>query len=106
MKTTLQKLADWYAGQCHANWEHGYGIKIETIDNPGFAIDIDLRETFLESAPYPEKKDSYDTEDRWMICRRTEFRFEGRGAPSRLEDMIEEFLRWSENQKGETIPTK
>jgi hypothetical protein len=99
MKTLIQRLSDWYVGQCDGDWEHGYGIKISTIDNPGFAVDIDLRETNLESVPYPEKTDSYDTEDRWMICRRTEVRFEGRCAPSRLEDVIAEFLHWTENQK-------
>jgi hypothetical protein len=99
MKTPLQRLSEWYAGQCDGDWEHDRGITISTIDNPGFAVDIDLRGTNLELVAYPEKKDSYDTEDRWMICRRTETRFEGRCAPSRLEDVIAEFLRWTENRK-------
>ena len=99
MKTALNKLAEWYSSQCDGDWEHGAGIKIATLDNPGFAVDIDLRGTPLESTPYTELKDEYDTEDRWMICRRTTERFEARCAISRLEDVISAFLKWSENQK-------
>lgn len=99
MKTPLQKLSEWYAQQCNGDWEHGRGIRISTIDNPGFALGIDLCETDLESIPYPDKTDCYDTDDQWMICRRTEEKFEGRCAPARLEDVVAVFLQWAENQK-------
>jgi Immunity protein 53 len=96
MLSSLQRLAEWYSSQCNGDWEHSYGITISTLDNPGFAIDIALAGTALESKPYEERKDSYESSDRWMICRRTAERFEGRGAPSRLDDIITEFLMWSE----------
>jgi hypothetical protein len=28
-------LEAWYASRCDGEWEHGYGISIETLDNPG-----------------------------------------------------------------------
>ena len=31
--------------QCDGDWEHGYGIRIETIDNPGWSVEIDLNAT-------------------------------------------------------------
>ena len=96
MKSTLQRLSEWYVAQCDGDWEHGSGLKISTLDNPGFAVNIDLQDTILESRPYPEMKDLYETNDQWMICRRTDRTFEGRGAPSRLEDILKEFLRWAE----------
>lgn len=86
----------WYSRHCDGDWEHGYGFKIETLDNPGVSLDAGLRETELETVPFAEIKRDYGTDDRWMICRRTEDRFETRGAPSRLTDMIEEFLRWAD----------
>jgi hypothetical protein len=105
MKTPLQRLTDWYSRQCNGDWEHGFGFKITTLDNPGVALDIELRETALESVPFEEKKEDYESTDRWMICRRSAEKFEGRGAPARLEDIIEEFLRWSErHHKGPIQP--
>lgn len=40
-------LQDWYIQNCDGDWEHCYGIKIETLDNPGWCIDIDLIGTNL-----------------------------------------------------------
>lgn len=99
MKSALQRLTDWYLQQCDGEWEHGYGFGIATLDNPGVSLDIELRGTGLESAHYEEKKDAYATEDRWMICRVREGKFEARGAPTRLDDMIEEFLHWAAVQQ-------
>jgi len=96
MKSALQRLTDWYAQQCDGQWEHGYGFAIGTLDNPGVRFSVELLGTYLESAIYEEKKVDYDTNDRWMICCRRENKFEGRGAPSRLEDIVEEFLRWAD----------
>ena len=35
-------LSDWYESNCNDDWEHGYGVKIETLDNPGWLVQIDL----------------------------------------------------------------
>jgi hypothetical protein len=32
----LNELQVWYGAQCNGSWEHTYGIKIETLDNPGW----------------------------------------------------------------------
>ncbi len=99
MKSTLQRLSAWYSQQCNGDWEHGFGFKISTLDNPGVAVDIDLRDTPLEAVPFAERKDDYESTDHWMLCRRNADTFEGRGAPDRLEDIIEEFLRWAESHR-------
>ena len=98
--TPFQRLTCWYSEQCNGDWEHTYGFTIDTLDNPGVSLAVDLRETSLESVPFDEKKEHYESIDRWMICRRTAEQFEARGAACRLEDMIEEFLRWAkQNEK-------
>lgn len=38
---------NWYVRECDDDWEHSYGVKIDTLDNPGWTIAIDLRETSL-----------------------------------------------------------
>ncbi len=39
--------------QCDGEWEHDYGIKIETLDNPGWLVSIDLLGTDLEDKSFP-----------------------------------------------------
>src|SRR5687768_6013127 len=35
-------LANWYAAQCDDEWEHEFGIRLQTLDNPGWNLQIDL----------------------------------------------------------------
>ncbi|MHC3815880.1 Imm53 family immunity protein [Streptomyces sp. DT9] len=48
----LDWLQNWYAQQCDGDWEHEWGVKIATLDNPGWTIEIDLKETDLEEREY------------------------------------------------------
>ncbi len=43
----LTWLEEWYTNNCNGDWEHSYGITIESTDNPGWCITIDLSETDL-----------------------------------------------------------
>jgi hypothetical protein len=106
MKSALERLEDWYSRHCDGDWEHLFGFEISTLDNPGVAVDIDLVRTALESVPFEEKKVDYDSVDRWMICKREDEKFVGRGAPGRLNDIIEEFLRWAELHEKEADPDR
>lgn len=31
-------IKKWYLNHCNGDWEHNYGITIQTIDNPGVSI--------------------------------------------------------------------
>jgi hypothetical protein len=44
-ENVLVWLQGWYAAQCDGDWEHERGVKIETLDNPEWAIRIDLEGT-------------------------------------------------------------
>ena len=41
-------VEDWYQSNCNGDWEHQYGITIETTDNPGWSVKIDLKNTIFE----------------------------------------------------------
>ena len=56
MKDSLIWMQDWYKKQCDGDWEHQNGIRIETIDNPGWKIVIDLVETELDGKTFVETK--------------------------------------------------
>ncbi|MET8161729.1 Imm53 family immunity protein [Sphaerisporangium sp. NPDC005289] len=40
-------LQSWYASCCNDDWEHSYGVTIDTLDNPGWHLKIDLVDTPL-----------------------------------------------------------
>ncbi|GAB2777907.1 Imm53 family immunity protein [Amycolatopsis magusensis] len=44
----FQFLQDWYADQCNGDWEHEFGIRMGTLDNPGWWFEVDLVDTDLE----------------------------------------------------------
>ena len=42
-------IQEWFFSQCNDVWEHSYGIKIDTLDNPGWSVLVDLHGTELEN---------------------------------------------------------
>jgi|26BtaG_2_1085354.scaffolds.fasta_scaffold02406_2 methionyl-tRNA synthetase len=44
----LEWLDEWYESNCDGDWEHYYGIKIVTLDNPGWDVTIDLESTNVD----------------------------------------------------------
>jgi len=46
-------LSHWYSNNCDGNWEHYNGIKIETIDNPGWSVSIDTEGSSIELIDIP-----------------------------------------------------
>ncbi len=93
----LEELQHWYQLHCDNDWEHSYGISIETLDNPGWKISVDLTDTLLENVEFqsiqignPESK----TES-WMFCRKDKSCFIGMGGCYDLENIISIFLKWS-----------
>ena len=94
----LSKLEDWYVSQCNGYWEHQYGIKIDCIDNPGWSLFVDLKETPLEEVemrPHSFENDKGD----WMYCKVEDRQFVGVGDPKKLHRIIESFL-WFANSKN------
>ena len=41
-------LLDWFSYQCNGDWEHGNGIYINTIDYPGWHLQIYIEDTEFE----------------------------------------------------------
>ena len=98
---SLDKLQRWYLSQCNDNWEHSYGVTIDTLDNPGWRVSIDLADTNLENAAFA--KVSYGIEDdskshdaEWLVCEKKQKQFIGHGSPMKLDEIISLFLSWAE----------
>lgn len=65
--SSLTDLQDWYASNCDGDWEHGLGVTIETIDNPGWSLTVDLASTTLEGKPFTTIG-VRDSDESWMEC--------------------------------------
>ena len=90
----LAELQQWYAAQCDGDWEHSCGIRIGTLDNPGWRVDIHLTETRLETLPF-DAVEAERSETDWIHASVRDSVFIGRGGPGNLEEILELFVRWS-----------
>ena len=97
MDQLLTRLQSWYLSQCDGDWEHSFGVKINTLDNPGWGLTIDLKETPLEGKEFKtverglEDDDSVDWHRVWV----ENCKFEGRGDASKLNFLLNAFLNWA-----------
>ena len=91
MTDVLNMLCEWYNSQCNGIWEHGSGIRIETIDNPGWHVEINLEGTSIEGKKldkvFMEKSDSD-----WLYLEIKEKRFIGAGDSDKLPEIVMRFL--------------
>jgi Immunity protein 53 len=90
----IEQLERWYAAHCNGEWEHQHGVRIDTLDNPGWSVTIDLAGTSLAEVPFPEIKE-LASETHWLRCAVREQRFEGHGGPAMLRRILGIFLQWS-----------
>lgn len=102
---TLARLQDWYAQQCNGEWEHASGITMQTCDNPGWWVKIDLAGTTLQQRAFAEIAAGVDAQrfaqgSCWMSCHVENGIWHGAGDASRLEHILETFLAWAEEADG------
>ena len=95
--TALQRLEQWYKAQCDEEWEHSHGVKIDTLDNPGWSLQIDLADTPLQHKAFTDVKRDYDHDTEWITCFLRDGKFMGACGPEKLEEMLEIFLDWAED---------
>jgi hypothetical protein len=90
----LQLLQEWYASMCDGDWEHQNGVKMKTLDNPGWTLQVDIMETQLAHKEFkPVEIDR--TPDDWIACRVEDGVFKAAGGPRNLPEMISVFLEWA-----------
>ncbi len=91
----LSWLVKWYISKCNGEWEDYYGIKIVTLDNPGWLVEIDILETDLENIEFVSISVE-NTEEDWMNCRVENGKYIGVGDKSKLSDIIRIFKEWND----------
>lgn len=91
--SVVAALQQWYAAECNGDWEHSYGIVIETLDNPGWSVEIDLEETPLACRAKSEVRKHISEED-WLHIEISDSKFVGAGDPTKLLSILSAFIEF------------
>ena len=94
----LTQIQGWYAAHCDGDWEHTYGVKIESLDNPGWWVRIDLTDTELEQVEFAPRVEQRSESD-WIHCKIKDRVFDGAGDASKLETILGLFLDWAKQHE-------
>ena len=92
-------LEQWYGSQTNGEWEHECGIRISTLDNPGWRVKIDLKDTELDGARL-DRVVVERTDDDWIQCWTDGTTFNGAGGPSNLVELLNRFRSFAEQKKA------
>jgi len=95
----LEWLEKYYLSYCNGNWEHKHSINIDTLDNPGWRLDISLAGTLLEKQMFKEVEEDRSDED-WFFSLIRDKQFVGRGGPQNLRELIHIFKDWASSHSN------
>jgi hypothetical protein len=110
----IEWLARWYAEQCDGEREHDRGVRIATIDNPGWSVEIHVVGTAVEhqafigeelqdeSCSWSEREEPpawWQDVSTWHQIRLQDGKWQAYGSPDQLPALIARFRRWVESGK-------
>lgn len=93
---SLERLNRWYRDNCNGDWEHQNGVVIETIDNPGWSIRVDLFETPKENQEFESIETNITSETEWLSLKKSNTKLVGACAPSKLLELLNLVTDWLE----------
>ena len=102
---SIEWLQTWYLAQCNGEWEHQFGVSVETLDNPGWKVKIDLTGTPLQDLPMEDiafgaiNHVGLDGNQDWLNCKIEGNCFKGAGGPLSLLRICDAFMNWAESKK-------
>lgn len=91
MTSTLDRLQGWYLSMCDGDWEHDTGFSIDTLDNPGWSIEIAKRSLpagFVDPLIWEER-----SEHDWISIRFQEEQLGVACGPRNLVEGLDRLLR-------------
>jgi hypothetical protein len=93
----LEWLQGWFTSRCDGEWEHERGVAIESCDNPGWWVRIDIDKEPIRSSgdevlvtlgDPPSDKNGNIGSNRWMLCEVRGGKFQGAGDSTQLSSII------------------
>ena len=94
-RNDLEWLDEWYQRQCNGNWEHTQGMRLQSLDDPGWQLTIHLSGTSAVNTR-PQRLRMVTRGGGWLACSIEAECFKGSGDPRKLEQIIGVFRRWVE----------
>jgi hypothetical protein len=90
----LGALQAWFAAHCDGNWEQEYGVTIQTVEEPGWELRVDLVGTRLEGTALPRQAVARAEDWCEMWC--DGFTFYAVGGPHDLDELLASFVSFAE----------
>ncbi|WP_018352192.1 immunity 53 family protein [Longispora albida] len=87
-------LQAWYLSQCDGDWEHSWGVTIDTLDNPGWTVKINLQETDLAGREFPRLQTTRSEHD-WVMVWTSQEVFQIACGPGNLSEALALFREWA-----------
>lgn len=97
LENKIEWIQNWYKSNCIEAWAEEFGIKIETLDNPGWIVRIDLLGTDLENKSFTEVDERNRSDTDWLHCSIKEWQFVGAGGVQNLDEILGVFIKWVES---------
>jgi Immunity protein 53 len=91
----LGALQAWFAAHCDGNWEQEYGVTIETVEEPGWELRVDLVGTRLEGTVLGRQAVARAAED-WCEMWCDGYTFYAVGGPHDLDELLRSFVSFAE----------
>lgn len=88
----IELMQEWYVAECNGDWEHTFGLKIDTLDNPGWIVRVDLAETRWADLAI-QRTITRRSENDWVQFEVTDQQYVGCGGPRNLREIIEIFFQ-------------
>jgi len=92
----LSWIQDWFCSNCNGDWEHNQNFTIETLDNPGWSVFINLEETIMERKPFSRIYLERDEND-WVYCTVENKVFKSACGPRNLIEVLSIFKQWCDS---------
>ena len=91
----LDRFERWYLSQCNGDWEHSEGVKIGTLDNPGWRVRISLADTELQSQRF-DRIEIERSDDNWIHAWVEDDAWHAAAGPLNLAEALRAFLAWAD----------
>jgi hypothetical protein len=95
MTMELERVVEWYRVQCNGDWEHQNGVKLDTLDNPGWSLNVHLTDTDVAATLLPWTTIERSETD-WLFYEVKDDLFRGRCGVGNLVEMLGVFLKFVE----------
>lgn len=87
-------IQGWFTSMCDGDWEHGRGVTVETLDNPGWMLRVELVGTGLEDRTFDRLETQRDEHD-WVHAWIADGLFEVACGPMNLSEALWIFREWA-----------